>query len=158
MFYDVESYHYILQGWGEDSEGAWSRQLWGGQFWQVEGHRCCHQGRELIMMMLMMTMMMATITTTIETWQASSSQLQELLGMDKASNYSATASQGAGYKDEDKYEKERNVSRYIFSFVKFTALCSFHAMGSSMIWKLFWISTQSFSSKSNVISYVSISK
>ena len=40
--------------------------------------------------------------------------------MDKASNYSATASQGAGYKDEDKYEKERNVSRYIFSFVKIT--------------------------------------
>ena len=121
MFYDVKLYHYTLQGWGEDSEGAWSRQLWGGQFWQVEGHRCCHQGRDLIMMMMLtMTMTMTTITTMMETWQASSSQLQELLGMDKASNYSATASQGAGYKDEDKYEKERNVSRYIFSFVKFT--------------------------------------
>ena len=59
---------------------------------------------------------MMTITTTMETWQASSSQLQELLGMDKASNYSATASQGAGYKDEDKYEKEKNVRRYIFFF------------------------------------------
>ena len=54
--------------------------------------------------------------------------------MDKASNYSATASQGAGYKDEDKYEKERNVSQYIFSFLNlhFTALCSFPAIGCSM--------------------------
>ena len=74
----------------------------------------------MISVMVTMLMTMTTITTTMETWQASSSQLQELLGMDKASNYSATASQGAGYKDEDKYEKERNVSQYIFSFVKFT--------------------------------------
>ena len=60
----------VSQGGGEDSEGAWSRQLWGGQFWQVEGHRCCHQGRELIMMMMLtmrMTMTMTTITTTMET-------------------------------------------------------------------------------------------
>ena len=67
MFYDVKLYHYILQRGGEDSEGAWSRQLWGGQFWQVEGHRCCHQGRELIMMMMLtMRMTMTTITTTME--------------------------------------------------------------------------------------------
>jgi len=41
-------------------------------------------------------------------WRDTDVAIKELLGMDKASNYSATASQGAGYKDEDKYEKERN--------------------------------------------------
>ena len=69
MFYDSKLHHYILQGGGEDSEGARSRQLWGGQFWQVEGDRCCHQGRKLIMMMSVMVIAMAmtTITTTMET-------------------------------------------------------------------------------------------
>ena len=58
----------LSQGGGEDSEGARSRQLWGGQFWQVEGDRCCHQGRKLIMMMSVMViaMTMTTITMTME--------------------------------------------------------------------------------------------
>ena len=60
--------------------------------------------------------------------------------MDKASNYSATASQGAGYKDQDKYEKEKNVSRYIFFFCEIYSFSFVSCLG--FLNDMSWISTR----------------
>ena len=130
----------FVKAWDSRFEGDRARQLWGGQFWQVEGHRCCRQGllnhgndddddhhhhgndddddhqhdydpSASFWVVPISTIAFQNMSLKREYFWWRILLTQELLGIDKAGSYSeTTGGQGGAYNQEDKYEKEKRVS------------------------------------------------